>query len=86
MLKLFKNNLCKGFSFTLEKELLRLLIPAKLTMHLSRHTFAGEAGDKIPIKLLQMLYRHSNPRTTIAYQSKFIHKDADEALESVIGK
>lgn len=73
------------------KILTRYIAPAagiegKLTMHLSRHTFASEAGDKVPIKVLQMLYRHSDPRTTIAYQSAFIHKDADDALAAVIGK
>ena len=40
--------------------------------------------DKIPIQMLQKLYRHSSLTTTINYQSNFIHKDADEALESVV--
>ncbi|MDI1254565.1 MAG: site-specific integrase [Flavobacterium sp.] len=61
-------------------------IEGKLTMHLSRHTFASEAGDKVPIKVLQMLYRHSDPKTTLAYQSAFIYKDADDALDAVLGK
>jgi integrase len=60
-------------------------ISAKLTMHIARHTFATIAGDKIPIQMLQKLYRHSNVTTTIGYQASFIHKDADDALAAVIG-
>ncbi len=58
----------------------------KLTMHIARHTFGGMAGDAIPIQMLQKLYRHSNVSTTIGYQANFIHQDADDALEAVIGK
>ncbi len=60
-------------------------IYAKLTMHISRHTFATRAGDKIPIQMLQKLYRHSDIKTTIGYQANFIHKDADDALDAVLG-
>ncbi|PZU84343.1 MAG: integrase [Chryseobacterium sp.] len=60
-------------------------IDSNVTMHISRHTFATLAGDKIPIQMLQKLYRHSDIKTTIGYQANFIHKDADEALEAVIG-
>lgn len=60
-------------------------IESKVTMHISRHTFATQAGDKIPVQMLQKLYRHSDIKTTIGYQSAFIYKDADEALEAVIG-
>jgi integrase/recombinase XerD len=56
----------------------------KLTMHIARHTFGNLSGDKIPIQMLQKLYRHSNVSTTIGYQSNFIHKDADNALDAVI--
>ncbi|GAA4457975.1 site-specific integrase [Rurimicrobium arvi] len=59
-------------------------IKHKLTMHIARHTFGNLSGDKIPIQMLQKLYRHSNVSTTIGYQSNFIHKDADEALDAVI--
>jgi len=55
-----------------------------LTMHISRHSFANISGDKIPIQMLQKLYRHSNLTTTINYQKNFIYKDADEALDAVI--
>ena len=60
-------------------------ITKKLTMHIARHTFGNISGDKIPIQMLQKLYRHSSITTTMGYQSNFIHKDADEALDAVIG-
>lgn len=60
-------------------------ITKPLTMHISRHTFGNISGDKIPIQMLQKLYRHTDIKTTIGYQANFIHKDVDEALEAVIG-
>lgn len=59
-------------------------IDKKLTMHIARHTFGNISGDRIPIQMLQKLYRHSSITTTIGYQANFIHKDADEALDAVI--
>ena len=56
-----------------------------LTMHIARHTFGNISGDMIPIQMLQKLYRHSSITTTINYQSNFIYKDEDEALDSVVG-
>ena len=35
-------------------------------------------------KILQKLYRHSDLKTTIGYQSNFIHKDVDGALTDVL--
>jgi len=61
-------------------------VSTPITMHISRHTFGSLSGDRIPIQMLQKLYRHSSVSTTIGYQASFIHKDADEALEAVIGK
>jgi integrase len=55
-----------------------------LTMHIARHTFGNLAGDRIPIQMLQKLYRHSSIVTTIGYQANFIHREADDALSSVI--
>jgi integrase/recombinase XerD len=55
-----------------------------LTMHISRHTFGNLSGDLISIQMLQKLYRHTSITTTIGYQANFIHKDADDALESVL--
>ncbi len=70
-------------------ELLKLIaekadIKKNMSCHISRHTFAQLAGDKIDIRLLQKLYRHSAITTTIGYQSNFIHKVADEALAAVL--
>lgn len=59
-------------------------INKRLTMHIARHTFGNISGDKIPIQMLQKLYRHSSVLTTIGYQSNFINKDADDALDSVV--
>jgi site-specific recombinase XerD len=59
-------------------------IEKNLTMHIARHTFGNISGDKIPLQMLQKLYRHSSIVTTIGYQANFIHKDADAALEAVI--
>jgi hypothetical protein len=34
--------------------------------------------------MLQKLYRHCDLKTTLNYQAYFIHKEADEAPDSVI--
>ncbi len=60
-------------------------IDKKITMHIARHTFGNISGERIPIQMLQKLYRHSSITTTIGYQANFIHKDADDALNAVIG-
>ena len=59
-------------------------IDKNLTMHIARHTFGNISGDKIPIQMLQKLYRHSSITTTVGYQANFIHKDADDALDAVL--
>ena len=56
----------------------------KLTMHIARHSFGNIAGDAIHPLMLQKLYRHSDLKTTLNYQANFIHKEADEALDSVV--
>lgn len=53
-------------------------------MHIARHTFGNLSGDKIPIQMLQKLYRHTSILTTIGYQANFINKDTDEALDAVL--
>ena len=60
-------------------------IEKKVTCHIARHSFGNISGDKIPIQMLQKLYRHSDITTTINYQQAFINKDTDDALEAVIG-
>lgn len=61
-----------------------LKIEKKLTMHVSRHSFAQISADKVPVQILQKLYRHSSITTTIGYQSNFTNKDTDDALDSVL--
>ena len=60
-------------------------IEKKLTMHIARYTFGNISGEKIPIQMLQKLYRHSSITTTIGYQANFMHKDVDDALNAVVG-
>lgn len=61
-------------------------IDKTISMHISRHTFGNISGDRIPPQMLQKLYRHSHITTTIGYQSSFINKAADDALDAVIGR
>lgn len=68
----------------LKKVAAKLGINKKMSMHIARHSFGNISGDKIPIQMLQKLYRHSSITTTINYQGNFIHKDTDDALDSVI--
>lgn len=74
----------KKFNKNLKSIALKAGIKKKLTMHIARHTFGHISEDKISLKALQKLYRHSSITTTINYQSNFIHKAADDALEEVI--
>lgn len=55
-----------------------------ITNHISRHSFGNVAGAKIPVQMLQKLYRHSHLSTTIGYQSNFDHTKTDDALNDVI--
>lgn len=59
-------------------------IDKPLSCHITRHSFANISGSSISIQTLQKLYRHSSITTTINYQNNFIHKDFDDALDSVI--
>lgn len=59
-------------------------IEKNLSNHIARHSFGNIAGDKIHPLMLQKLYRHSDLKTTLNYQANFIHKEADDALDSVI--
>ncbi|MBJ6367690.1 site-specific integrase [Snuella sedimenti] len=76
----------KKFNYYLKSIAEKANINKKLTMHIARHSFGNVAGDTIHPLMLQKLYRHSDLKTTINYQANFIHKPADEALESVIRK
>ncbi len=67
------------------KEIATLVkIDKTLSNHIARHTFGNIAGERIPIQILQKLYRHSDIQTTIIYQSNFMFKDTDDALDAVI--
>jgi integrase len=59
-------------------------IGKKVTMHIARHSFGNISGDQIPVQMLQKLYRHTNISTTMGYQANFVHKDTDDALDTVI--
>lgn len=59
-------------------------IEKPLSMHISRHSFAYIAGDKISVQVLQELYRHSNITTTIGYQGNFVKEKTDRALDDVL--
>jgi integrase len=61
-------------------------ISKRLTCHLSRHSFAGQAGDKIDTRTLQHLFRHTSLNTTLGYMGNFTTKKADDALDAVIGQ
>lgn len=60
-------------------------IAKNISMHIARHTFAQLAGNKIPLPVLQKLYRHSHISTTAGYQSNFTNEDSDNALNLVLG-
>ncbi|WP_052823529.1 tyrosine-type recombinase/integrase [Neotamlana sedimentorum] len=74
----------RNFNRRLEIVAVKAGIDKKLSMHIAIHSFGNISGDKIPIQMLQKLYRHSSVTTTILYQSNFVKKDTDEALEKVI--
>ena len=82
------NSKTRSFNSLINKQLnklaIALKIDKKMSMHISRHSFGQIAGDKIAPQLLQKLYRHSDLKTTIGYQSNFIHKDVDGALSEVL--
>jgi len=74
----------RKFNKYLKKITILAGIKKNISSHIARHTFGNIAGDKIHPIMLQKLYRHSDLRTTIGYQSNFINKPADEALGSVL--
>ncbi len=68
----------------LKKIAAKVGIKKNMSMHIARHSFGNISGDKIPIQMLQKLYRHSSITTTINYQANFMRKDEDDALDKVI--
>ena len=77
-------NATKLFNKHLKRIANQCNIDKNLSNHIARHSFGNIAGDRIHPLMLQKLYRHSDLKTTLNYQANFIHKDADEALDSVI--
>lgn len=78
------NQAVKVIDENLSKLANMVMIDKVLTTHIARHTFGNLSGDRIPIQMLQKLYRHTSITTTIGYQANFINKDTDEAVNSVI--
>lgn len=74
----------RNFNRQLGRIAKQLGIEKKLTMHIARHSFGNISGDKIPIQMLQKLYRHSSVTTTMMYQSNFINQETDKALNDVL--
>lgn len=56
----------------------------KLTMHIARHSFATISGSKIPVQILQQLYRHSDINVTVEYMKAFVTDGTDKPLEKVL--
>tara|TARA_R100000935_G_scaffold1440_5_gene4700 strand:- start:23702 stop:25033 length:1332 start_codon:yes stop_codon:yes gene_type:complete len=77
-------NATKLFNKYLKRIATECNIDKNLSNHIARHSFGNIAGDRIHPLMLQKLYRHSDLKTTLNYQANFIHKDADEALDSVV--
>lgn len=78
------NSATRKLNTYLEKVANKAEISKKLTMHIARHSFGNISGDRIPIQMLQKLYRHSSITTTMMYQSNFMNKETDDALSSVV--
>lgn len=74
----------RNFNRQLGRIAKKIGIEKKLTMHIARHSFGNISGDKIPIQMLQKLYRHSSITTTMIYQSNFMTKETDKALNNVL--
>jgi len=60
-------------------------IKKSLSMHIARHSFGNNAGDKIPLPILQKIFRHKHISTTMNYMANFRHADVDNAFKLVLG-
>ncbi len=78
------NTATKKFNKYLREIAVKSGLDKKLTMHIARHSFGNIAGDRIPVQMLQRLYRHSSITTTMQYQSNFMSKETDKALDDVV--
>jgi len=57
-----RNKIKNGNIKTIAK---KMKLNKPLTMHIARHSFGNISGDRIPLQILQVLYRHSDITTTI---------------------
>ena len=73
------------YNRSLKKIAKKVGITKSISCHIARHSFGNISGDKIPVQMLQKLYRHSDITTTINYQQSFMNRETDSALEAVIG-
>ncbi|MBN1185377.1 MAG: site-specific integrase [Bacteroidales bacterium] len=78
------NNATKNFNKSLKTIAKLAGINKNLFNHIARHSFGYIAGDKIPIHILQNLYRHSSIITTANYQQSFTNKEIDNAIDKVL--
>lgn len=68
-----------------QKVLEKARITKKVTMHIARHSFGNIAKTKISIPTLQLLFRHTDIKTTYGYMANFINDETDNALDAVLG-
>lgn len=60
-------------------------IEKNLTLHIARHSFGNISGDQISPQLLQMIYRHSDIKTTMNYQQHWLNQEKlDDAMDTVM--
>ena len=60
-------------------------IEKNLSLHIARHSFGNISGDKISPQLLQMIYRHSDIKTTMNYQQHWMNQEKlDDAMDTVM--
>lgn len=78
------NNATKKFNESLKTIAKKADINKILFNHIARHSFGNIAGDKIPIHILQNLYRHSSILTTANYQQSFTNREIDSAIDKVL--
>ncbi|MEE9377500.1 MAG: site-specific integrase [Candidatus Lokiarchaeia archaeon] len=78
------HTITRNFNRHLKEIAIKTKIDKNLTMHIARHSFGNISGDKIPIQILQKLYRHSSVTTTINYQANFMRSVTDDALDKVV--
>lgn len=60
-------------------------INKNISPHSSRHTFGNITGDQISPQLLQLIYKHSDIKTTMNYQQHWMNQEKlDKAVTSIV--